>query len=280
MKQVRVINIRIKQLFSFIFLFLPVVAAAQHVEVLKLWPDDPTASEAEIFVHHPARTDKAVPVVIVCPGGGYEIVSMEHEGHDMAKWFVSKGFVGIVLKYRMPNGIHSIPLSDAEKAVSIVRANAAKWGVDTTKIGVIGSSAGGHLAASLSNLAATENRPSFAILFYPVICFDNEATHRGSKANLLGKDINNKELTERYSLQKQVDGKTPETLIFVNDDDKTVVPQNSIQYYSALKVHDIPAAMYLFPKGGHGWGFRTTFPYHKEVKELITRWLEDMHITG
>lgn len=272
--------IRMKHILSLLFLFASAFALAGQPEVLKLWPGNPAAAEAEIFVYKPENSGKAAPAVIICPGGGYQIVSMEHEGHDFAKWFASKGFVGVVLKYRMPGGNHTIPLSDAEKGVSLIRANAAEWGVDTTRIGVVGFSAGGHLAASLSNLASDANRPSFAILFYPVICFDNEVTHFGSRANLLGKGVENPTLVERYSMDKQVNEKTPKTLLFVNDDDDCVPPLNSALYYTALKGRSIPAAMYLFPNGGHGWGFRESFPYHKEMKELTEKWLEDMHITN
>ena len=258
--------------------FVPVVWG-QQVEQFKLWPDKPEAGEAEIFVYHPAKGGKAAPAVLICPGGGYRGLAMNHEGHDMAKWYASNGFVAVVLKYRMPEGVHTIPLSDAEKAMSVIRGNAAKWNLDANKVGVIGSSAGGHLAASLSTLAADANRPDFAILYYPVISFDNMMTHGGSKKNLLGTDMENKELVDRYSLQKQVDDKTPKTLLLLSDDDQTVPPLNSILYYTALNEHHIPASLYMFPSGGHGWGFRYDFTYYQEVKDLIQKWLTYIKIT-
>lgn len=259
-------------------LFAPMMVA-QQVEPLQLWPDNPEASEAQIFVYHPAKSEKAAPAVLICPGGGYVGLAMDHEGHDMAKWYASNGFVAVVLKYRMPKGVHTIPLSDAEKAISVIRENAGKWNLDANKVGVIGSSAGGHLAASLSTLAADANRPNFAILYYPVISFDNMTTHGGSKKNLLGKDSDNQELIDRYSLQKQVDEKTPKTLLLLSDDDDVVPTMNSILYYTALNEHHIPASMYMFPNGGHGWGFFYNFTYYQEVKDLIQKWLKYIQIT-
>lgn len=261
-----------------LLLFFAPVLWGQQVEQLKLWPDKPEASEAEIFVYHPTKSGKAAPAVLICPGGGYSGLAMDHEGHDMAKWYASNGLVAVVLKYRMPKGVHTIPLSDAEKAMSVIRGNTVKWNLDVEKVGVIGSSAGGHLAASLSTLAADANRPDFAILYYPVISFDNMTTHGGTKQNLLGKNIGNKELIDRYSLQKQVDDKTPKTLLLLSDDDSSVPPLNSILYYTALNERRIPASIYMFPNGGHGWGFRYNFAYYQEVKDLILKWLTDIKI--
>ena len=207
-----------------------------------------------------------------------------YPGYVMIKMFLTDESWYIVRNTRGVTGFvgpgsRPIPLSDAEKAMSVIRGNAAKWNLDANKVGVIGSSAGGHLAASLSTLAADANRPDFAILYYPVISFDNMTTHGGSKKNLLGKDIENKELVDRYSLQKQVDDKTPKTLLLLSDDDQTVPPLNSILYYTALNEHHIPASLYMFPSGGHGWGFRYDFTYYQEVKDLIQKWLTYIKIT-
>lgn len=268
-----------KQIFLILSLFLAPVIGAQEVEQIKLWPDNPEASEAEILVYQPAKHEKAAPAVLICPGGAYAFLAMDHEGRDMAKWYASNGFVAVVLKYRLPKGAYEIPLEDAEKAMSVIRGNAGKWNLDAKKVGVIGSSAGGHLAASLSTLAADANRPDFAILYYPVISFDNLNTHIGSKKNLLGKEADSKELTERYSLQKQVDDKTPKTLLLLSDDDKVVPPMNSILYYTALNEHHIPASLHMFPNGGHGWGIQFDFTYYQEVKDLIQKWLAYIQIT-
>jgi acetyl esterase/lipase len=259
-----------------LFAFLP-FACAQTTQTIKLWPEDSTG-EAEMYVYQPKTGDTIFPAVLICPGGGYGGLALSHEGHDMAKWYASQGIVAAVLKYRMPKGKHTVPLLDAERAISIIRNNAKTWHVDKNKVGIIGSSAGGHLAASLSTLAANENRPDFAILYYPVISFDDSITHQGSKKNLLGEDIGNQELVARYTLENQVDDKTPPTLLLLSDDDKVVVPANSIRYYSALKEKRIPASIHIFPVGGHGWGFKDSFPYHEDIKILIQKWLIEIKI--
>jgi acetyl esterase/lipase len=263
--------------FPLFFLACAPFIQAQVMQTFKLWTED-NDSEAEIFVYLPEASTALSPAILICPGGGYEHLAMNHEGHDMAQWYVSNEFAAVVLKYRMPNGEHAIPLSDAEKAISIIRSNASEWKIDPGKVGVAGSSAGGHLAASLSVLAADENRPDFAILYYPVICSDDSITHRGSIKNLLGENVNNRELLNRYSLEKQVDEKTPKTFLLLSDDDRAVLPVNSIRYYSALKEKEIPAAMYIFPSGGHGWGFNSSFLYHEEMKSLIQKWLKEIKI--
>ncbi|GHV52299.1 hypothetical protein FACS1894181_15280 [Bacteroidia bacterium] len=250
---------------------------AQEPERLQLWPGT-DGTDAEIYVYHPT-VKETTPAIVIFPGGGYQGLAIDHEGHDMAKWYVANGFTAVVVKYRMPKGTHTIPLSDAEKAISTVRANAAKWNIDPRKVGIIGSSAGGHLAASLSTLAADANRPNFAILYYPVISFEDGVTHSGSKNNLLGADTGDSQLVERYTLEKQVDSKTPATLLLLSDDDQVVIPENSLRYYSALKKAKIPASMYIFPTGGHGWGFRPAFLYHEETKTLISKWLKEIKVS-
>lgn len=256
---------------------LSVSAFAGEGERLDLWPGQPD-KDASLFIYRPAARTDQHPAILICPGGGYGGLAIDHEGHKLAEWFASEGFVAVVLKYRMPKGEHAIPLSDAEQAMKTIRSKAASWQVDTTRIGVIGSSAGGHLAASLSTLAAKENRPDFAILYYPVISFDNMTTHGGTKQNLLGKEINNPSLIERYSLEKQVDENTPPTVLFLSDDDEMVPTANSILYYTALQNRKIPAAMYVFPSGRHGWGFNEDFTYHEDVKVLTLKWLKHIKI--
>ena len=245
--------------------------SAQQVEELKLYPDK---EDAMLYVYHPEKESDGMPAILICPGGGYAGLAIDNEGHNMAKWYAGKGLVAAVLKYRLPHGNHTIPLSDAEKGMEILKEHAEEWRVNPECIGVAGSSAGGHLAASLSTLAADEHRPAFAVLYYPVISFDNEITHLGSKENLLGKEIQNKDLVKRYTLQEQVDEKTPPTILLLSDDDSIVPVENSLLYYEALHQHKIPAALYLFPNGEHGWGTQDYFLYKKEAKELIYLWLK------
>jgi len=264
-----------KHLFSLLLLLLTPALWGQDVEPIKLWPNNPKAGVVEVEVYLPEKSDKPTPAVLICPGGAYWIVAMNYEGREVAKWFASNGMAGIVLRYRtLVKGYHTYPLDDAEKAMSLIKEKATEWNIDTNHIGVIGSSAGGHLAASLCNLAKDENRPNFAILYYPVISFDNEITHMGSKKNLLGdKLINNQELVDRYSLEKQINDKTPKTLLLLSENDDVVSPLNSIRYYTALKAHNIPTSLYMFPTGGHGWGFNYKFEYYQEMKDLLRKWL-------
>jgi len=208
--------------------------------------------------------------VIICPGGGYEHLAINKEGYKVAKWFNSIGISAFVLKYRLPSDFimkdKSIgPLQDAQEAVRMIRRNAKKWHLETSKIGIMGFSAGGHLAATLSthyndkvyesidNISA---RPDFSILIYPVISMEDAITHKGSKENLLGKNASSK-MIEKYSNDKQVDYNTPKTFLVHATDDKTVPIENSINYYLALKNYLVPTEMHVYESGGHGFGLGT-----------------------
>jgi acetyl esterase/lipase len=256
---------------------LTLAAQAQEYRTLPLSTAGQPASGAEIYLYN-NNAETPSPVVIIFPGGGYQGLAIDHEGHDMARWYQSLGFAAVVVKYTMPNGRHTVPLADAEAAIATVRANATEWKINPKQVGIIGSSAGGHLAASLSTLAAEANRPDFAILYYPVISFEDAETHQGSKKNLLGNDIANPQLLNRYTLYRQVDRLTPPTLLLLSDDDTAVLPVNSVKYYEALKANKRPAAMYIFPTGGHGWGFRPTFIYHEVTRTLIREWLKEIRM--
>lgn len=213
--------------------------------------------------------------ILMCPGGGYARLAMGHEGHDMASWFTTQGITYIVLKYRMPNGNREVPLSDAEQAIRIIRQHSAEWNINPNRVGVMGASAGGHLAASLSTLyGSKETRPDFQILFYPVISMVPGITHGGSRENLLGKNPS-KELEQAYSLQNRVTANTPQAFIMLSDDDGAVPPQNSIDYFSALTRNNVPVSMHVYPTGGHGWGFRDNFTYKRQWTEELEKWLRD-----
>ncbi len=208
--------------------------------------------------------------VIICPGGGYGHLAINKEGYKVAKWFNSLGISAFVLKYRLPSDLimtdKSIgPLQDAQEAVRMIRHNADKWHLDATKIGIMGFSAGGHLATTLSthyndkvydskdNVSA---RPDFAILVYPVISMEDAITHKGSKENLLGTNAS-KEMTAKYSNEKQVDSNTPKAFLVHATDDKTVPVANTINYYLALKEHNVLGEIHVYEKGGHGFGLGT-----------------------
>ncbi len=200
-------------------------------------------------------------MVIVCPGGGNLFVSSYNEGVYVADWMLQKGVAVCVVKYRLPNGHWTVPLDDVQNAFRYCREKAEEWGV--TKIGVMGFSAGGHLAACVETMYVDEmTRPDWAVLIYPVITFD-PITHSGTRARLIGNAEETdpalyQALVERYSTEKRVTPATPPTFIALCSDDKTVQPLNSIRFYEALEACKVPREMYIYPSGGHGWGFTTS----------------------
>ena len=213
-------------------------------------------------------------MVVICPGGGYAGVSMLNEGDWAARWLAERGFASCVLKYRMPNGHYDIPLADVQTALRYCRKN-----FRMKQIGIMGFSAGGHLAASASTLFTDKaTRPDFSILFYPVISMADEITHRGSKKNLLREAVSDAELVKRFSLEKQVSADTPPTFITLCATDKVVPQENSIRYNDALKAHGVPCEMVVFPEGPHGFGFRegeadTIKPYRQQLYDALDKWL-------
>ncbi len=208
--------------------------------------------------------------VVICPGGGYIRLAMAHEGYQLAQWFAGQGITAAVLKYRMPNGHPEVPLEDAVEALRVL-ALQTDLGVDPARIGICGSSAGGHLAAMTSTIGAI--RPAFSILFYPVITGEAGKCHRGSFDNLLGPD-RTPALTEAYSLEARVTAQTPPALLLLSDDDRSVPSVNSVRYYAALKDHGIRASLHIYPTGGHGWGMRETFPYRPRWQQALLDWLK------
>ena len=213
--------------------------------------------------------------VIMCPGGGYARLAMNHEGHDMAPWFNTQGITYVVLKYRMPNGHKEVPFSDVEQAIRLVRQHAAEWNINPAKIGIMGASAGGHLASTLAtHYTSKETRPDFQILLYPVITMDANFTHAGSRENLITKNPS-ADLIAKYSNELQVNAQTPQAFIALSSDDKAVLPQNSINYYLALLKHNVPATMHIYPTGGHGWGFRDNFTYKRQWTDELEKWLRN-----
>ncbi|WP_343796533.1 alpha/beta hydrolase [Gaetbulibacter jejuensis] len=204
--------------------------------------------------------------IVICPGGGYRHLAMNKEGFKVAEWLSTLGVTAIVLKYRLPSDSimknKSVgPLQDAQEAMRYVRRHAAALNIDPSKVGVLGFSAGGHLAATLStqyDLGVykhdnTSAKPDFSILIYPVISMDNSITHQGSKTSLLGENPSF-ERVQQFSNELQVDEHTPMTFIVHATDDKSVPIENSLRYYMALKKHQVPAELHIYEKGGHGFG--------------------------
>lgn len=235
-------------------------------------------TDPSVYVYLADPEKNTGTAVVVCPGGGYVRLAMNHEGHDVARWLAAHGITALVLKYRMPNGHTDVPLSDAHRAIRIVREHAAEWGVDPKKVGIAGSSAGGHLAATAATHFDAATRPDFAVLFYPVISFEPAITHGDSSSGLLGENPE-EALIRLWSNDLQVSPETPPTLLFHSDDDRSVPVANSLRFYGAMKRDGVPGALYVFPVGGHGWGFRPEFRYHEEWKTLLLKWLEDQKFT-
>lgn len=211
--------------------------------------------------------------VVIMPGGGYSTLSMQHEGTDWAPWLNRQGIAAIVLHYRMPAGNAKVPVSDAEEAVRLVRRNARAWNVNADDVGVMGFSAGGHLASTIATQAKAEAKPNFQILFYPVITMLQGYAHQGSHDNLLGSKAHKKE-EQRYCSDMQVTRVTPRACIMLCDDDHEVMPVNGVNYYSELYRHDVPAALHVYPAGGHGWGMKPDFTCHVEMLLDLKAWLE------
>lgn len=248
--------------------------------------------EPTIEVLLPSKKSANKMAVLICPGGGYGGVAYDWEGIDVAKWLNSRGVSAFVLKYRTPQAesvvtSYKAPLQDAQRAIRYIRHHAEKFNIDKNKIGVMGFSAGGHLASTLGthfekpyyeskDAVDTEHiRPDFMMLIYPVISMKEGVTHRGSRKNLLGESQTEK-LIEEFSNELQVNTDTPPTFILHSDDDKAVPVENSIRMYQALVKNKVSTTMHIYPTGGHGYGLgksRTSAPEWVNVAE---EWLEKL----
>lgn len=211
--------------------------------------------------------------IVACPGGGYVHLAMDHEGHDMAAWFNAQGITYAVLKYRMPNEHHEVPLSDALQAIRLVREHAEEWNIE--KVGIMGSSAGGHLASTAATHYTDDSRPDFQILFYPVISMDLGICHKGSRERLIGKTPTD-ELVQLYSNELQVTAQTPPAFIMHSSDDSVVPVENSLRYYQTLVKNKVSAALHCYPIGGHGWGYNDNFKYKRQWTGELEKWLREL----
>ena len=211
--------------------------------------------------------------ILAFPGGGYRQTSIGNNA-QWAPLYNSLGISYFILKYRMPEGHPETTLGDAEAAMRLIQENAARWHVNPTRIGVMGTSAGGHLATTLATSAPAPIRPAFQILFYPVITF-GEGCHKGSRDNFLGEKASDPALVERYSSEKQVSETTPPAIIFANSDDRGVPPEyNAAAYYIAMTLKGCSASLHIYPEGGHGWTFASAYRYHDQAVEELTAWLK------
>ena len=249
-------------------------ALAAEPKTELLWPDgapgakgDKPADKPTLTICLPDGDRAAGSAVVICPGGGYAVLAAGHEGRDIARWLNGMGVAGFILEYRhRQRGYgHPAPLQDAQRAIRTVRARAAQWKIDPQKIGIMGFSAGGHLASTAGTHFDKGNpeardpverascRPDFMILCYPVIAFGEPYTHRGSQRNLIGKDPDPK-LVRSLSNEKQVTAETPPAFLFHTDEDTGVPPENSVFFYLALRRVKVPAELHVYRRGRHGLG--------------------------
>lgn len=232
----------------------------------------------QLEVYLPNKRIASGQAVIICPGGGYARLAYDWEGTDIAKLLNAHGIAAFVLKYRLPDSLSAthpeqVPLLDAQQAMRIVRSNAKQYNIQPNRIGIMGFSAGGHLAASLSTKFENEDaKPNFSILMYPVISMDKAITHAGSRLNLIGANPN-EELVKKYSNELQVTDKTPPTFLLHATDDGAVPVENSLRYYQALKDHKVPVELHIYPTGGHGFGLAIGKGALEKWPNLLIDWM-------
>ena len=298
-------------LFLLIFIFVFSLGMAQEHK-LPLWPGlPPLQKESDlqeqverqgiqrisnvqipsIEVYLPTQQIATGKAVLIFPGGGYGILAYDWEGTDFAKWLNSQGIAAIVVKYRLPLSTSltdpkEVPLLDAQRAIRLVRQQAEAWHINPKQIGVMGFSAGGHLAATLSTAYTHEvarqrdaidllpARPDFSILVYPVISFRDAAAHSGSRKNLLGNQ-ETPALVDRFSNELQVNAATPPTFLVHAQDDMAVPLENSLLYFKALHAHGVKAALHIFPTGGHGFAFGMGKGAVSNWRTVLLDWMEE-----
>jgi acetyl esterase/lipase len=293
-------------------LFLYVCGSSQNI-TLSLWPEGipnyketgsqekwdtsdiisvTNVQDPEIAVYLPAKRQAAGQAVIICPGGGYWALAYDLEGIDVAKWLNSKGIAGIVLKYRLPTSggqivPHESPLMDAKQAMRLVRYHAAEWNINPEKIGIMGFSAGGHLASTLGThfdygdqyavdlIERISCRPDFMILVYPVITMTKLFMHKGSRNALIGENPETA-LAENYSNELQVSDDTPPAFLIHASDDKGVPVDNSLVFYQALVENNVPAEMHIYPAGGHGFSLAINNGHLSNWPDACIEWIKSL----
>ena len=275
---------------------LPAQRGAPEPKVILLWPDGAPGAKGSEEADQPTL-DVYIPsegangaAVVVFPGGGYRHLAVDHEGRQIARWLNSFGVVAFVLKYRLgPRYHHPIQMGDAHRALRHVRLHAAEFGVDPSRLGVWGFSAGGHLASTVAThfdrgdktaaepIDRMSSRPDFAILGYPVISFTTEYTHQGSKRPLLG-DNPDPKLVQLLSSELQVTPETPPTFLFHTNEDTGVPPENSVLFYLALRKAGVPAELHIYERGRHGVGLAPTDRVLSTWPQRLSDWLHSRGI--
>ncbi len=252
-------------------------------QVLPLWPDgaplgeNATAEDPQMTIYLPDNPNGAA--VVIYPGGGYWGLAMDHEGHQVAQWLNSFGVAGIIVSYRRgPGAAYPVPQLDAQHAIRTVRYNSEAWDIDPNRIGVLGFSAGGHLASTTGlhfdlgdenaedSIKKQSCRPDFMVLVYPVISMTQDYMHKGSRNNLIGENPD-PELAEKMSGELQVTAETPPTFLILSNADTAVPAENSVYLYLALRKAGVPAEMHIFEKGAHGFGLG-------QLNHILSNWME------
>ncbi|MEE2827408.1 MAG: alpha/beta hydrolase [Planctomycetota bacterium] len=272
---------------------LALIGWAQEPQVERLWPDGAPGAlgqeekDRPTLICYPASPETSNgTAVVICPGGGYGHLAMEHEGHEVARWLNENGISAFICDYRHRNkGYgHPAPLQDVQRAIAIVRSRSEPWNIRKNQIGVLGFSAGGHLASTAAThfeqgdpqaadpVDRVSTRPDFAVLCYPVIAFGEPFTHRGSQRNLLGKNPDAK-LLKSLSNEKQVSPQTPPCFLWHTTADTGVLPENSIRFYQALVENGVPAELHLYEKGRHGLGLAKNVPGASNWPDELIEWL-------
>ncbi len=264
-----------------------------------LWPDGAPGAlgkeDADIptlTIYLPAPPQATGAAIVVCPGGGYGALAMDHEGHQVARLLTSRGVAALILKYRLgPRYHHPAMQQDVLQAIRYARWNAEDLKIRKDRIGVMGFSAGGHLAstaatlfdggntASAAPIDAISSRPDFAVLIYPVITMNQDSTHKGSQRNLLG-DSPSSELLQKLSTDRQVTPQTPPTFLFHTNEDAGVPAENSVQFYLALRKAGVPGELHIFQKGEHGVGLAPADRALRVWPELLFTWMEGLGVMG
>jgi acetyl esterase/lipase len=290
--------IRMMLVMGALVAFAPVASAQDYFAPVNnpttevLWPngapDAHGTSEADtptLTIYLPSKPQATGTGIVICPGGSYQHLAMDHEGHQPARWLTSRGIAAFIVKYRLgPAYHHPAMLQDVLRAIRIVRSRAAEFGVQPDRIGVMGFSAGGHLASSAATLfdrpdghphdglEAVSSRPDFAVLVYPVITMGQDVTHKGSENNLLGEHPS-PDMLAALSTDHQVTSKTPPTFLFHTDNDTVVPPENSVLFYLALKKAGVPGELHIYEKGAHGVGLAPEDPVLSTWTDLLMAWM-------
>lgn len=246
--------------------------AARPIKIELTDEKSPADDKAYLEVFLPQKGE-IKGAVVVCPGGSYGMKAIDKEGRDWAAWMAERGIATAVLDYRLPHERHNVPLADCTAAIDLLRTNSSKWKIPADKIGVMGFSAGGHLASTMATHYTETSRPDFQILMYPVITMDPSFTHDWTHHNLIGQHPR-PGMEDLYSNEKQVTPQTPPAFIFATEDDGVVPVANSIRYYEALTSNKVPSELHIYPYGGHGYGKLPEFQYVDQMLYLLDSWIK------